>query len=561
MAVEAARQTSHKTNPITGYKLVDIHFSKALMSFSDAEDFEIQLQLQPLWSDNERSPWRKFRISSHEKGKWSENCQGTIAVQHEEADGEVDDGMESKEEMQNIQETYKSSVMDCDDAIKPDLLYEELRHIGINYGPAFRVLEQISHSQGKSIAKVRLSEWAADLTEKKYKEYVLHPTVLDGVLQVAFPVILRNAMHQIPTMIPERIRSLWISSQRPVPPATNFIKAYAKCCDYGSRKSEWAVFALDDISNQPQVVAEGLVLTAVESPYREKPYDSTEYKRLCHGFELRPDIDLLDQEDFLAYCKEVVPDNLPSSKFIEDVEFMCFATISNVLKDLVRLNVQPVKPHLKRYIDWMKRESKRYARGEIIHWLPEWPERSLDEGYINEVLHRIEKSDAAGRLHVETSRQLLSILEEKFDPLELLFNSELAAVHYAQTSRQIQGPMRSYLDVVVHKNPGVKVLEIGAGTGGTTSFILETLMRQSEAEFSTNRCRKYVYTDISRGFFEKAKEKFKAHADRIVYSTLDIGKDPVNQGFQEEEFDIIIAANVRPCPLSICDRLLTMLLV
>ena len=560
MAVEAARQTSHKTYPITGYKLVDIHFSKALMSFSDAEDFEIQLQLQPLWSDNERSPWRKFRISSHEKGKWSENCQGTIAVQHEEADGEVDDGRESKEEMQNIQETYHSSVMDCGDAIKPDLLYEKLRHIGINYGPAFQVLEQIYHNQGRSTAKVRLSEWAADLTETEYKKYVLHPTVLDGVLQVAFPVILRKAIDQIPTMIPERIQSLWISSQRPVPPATNFIKAHATCRDKGLRKSECAVFALDDISNQPQVVVEGLEFTAVESLHGEKPSDSTEYKRLCYGFEWRPDIDLLNQEDFLAYCKEVAPDNLPSSKLIEDVEFICFATISNVLKDLVRLNVQPVKPHLQRYIDWMKRESKRYAQGEIIHWLPEWPERSLDDVYINEVLHRIEKFDAAGRLHVETSRQLLSILEEKFDPLDLLFNSELAAAHYAYISRQIQGPMRSYLDVVVHKNPGVKVLEIGAGTGGTTSFILETLMRQSEAEFSTTRCQKYVFTDISRGFFEKAKERFEAHADRIIYSILDIGKDPLNQGFQEEEFDIIIAANVRPCPLSIGGRPLTMFL-
>ena len=51
------------------------------------------------------------------------------------------------------------------------------------------------------------------------------------------------------------------------------------------------------------------------------------------------------------------------------------------------------------------------------------------------------------------------------------------------------------------------------------------------------------YTDISSGFFPAAKERFKLYP-QIDFATLDINKDPISQGFQEGEFDVIIAANV-----------------
>ena len=51
------------------------------------------------------------------------------------------------------------------------------------------------------------------------------------------------------------------------------------------------------------------------------------------------------------------------------------------------------------------------------------------------------------------------------------------------------------------------------------------------------------YTDISSGFFPAAKERFKLFSN-IEFATLDVNKDPVAQGFEEGEFDLIIAANV-----------------
>jgi SAM-dependent methyltransferase len=55
------------------------------------------------------------------------------------------------------------------------------------------------------------------------------------------------------------------------------------------------------------------------------------------------------------------------------------------------------------------------------------------------------------------------------------------------------------------------------------------------------------YTDISSGFFPAAKERFKDFS-HIEFATLDITKDPIAQGFLEEGFDLIIAANVGSSP-------------
>lgn len=101
-----------------------------------------------------------------------------------------------------------------------------------------------------------------------------------------------------------------------------------------------------------------------------------------------------------------------------------------------------------------------------------------------------------------------------------------------------------YVDVLVHKNPAMDFLEIGAGTGGATRPIFETLASDGENEAGAYRFNNYDFTDISSSFFGKAKETFKFAAARINFRALNIEKDPTEQGFQSGHYDVIIAANV-----------------
>ncbi|EKV04975.1 Polyketide synthase-nonribosomal peptide synthetase [Penicillium digitatum] len=95
--------------------------------------------------------------------------------------------------------------------------------------------------------------------------------------------------------------------------------------------------------------------------------------------------------------------------------------------------------------------------------------------------------------------------------------------------------IRATLQQITHKFPRTQILEIGAGTGATTSSVLNAIGNAYES---------YTYTDISTGFFEDATERFCEHSQKMVFKTLDIEKPVVNQGYTERSYDIIIAANV-----------------
>ena len=55
---------------------------------------------------------------------------------------------------------------------------------------------------------------------------------------------------------------------------------------------------------------------------------------------------------------------------------------------------------------------------------------------------------------------------------------------------------------------------------------------------------KYDFTDVSSGFFERSRSRLQKWDSSIAYKVLDIDKDPIDQGFAEESYDLIIASNV-----------------
>lgn len=79
----------------------------------------------------------------------------------------------------------------------------------------------------------------------------------------------------------------------------------------------------------------------------------------------------------------------------------------------------------------------------------------------------------------------------------------------------------------------VQILELGAGTGGTTSFLVE-LLAGYERKFQ------YTFTDVSSSLVVAAKKRF-AHHSFMKYTTLDIEQVPPAQHLGQ--YDIIISTN------------------
>lgn len=88
---------------------------------------------------------------------------------------------------------------------------------------------------------------------------------------------------------------------------------------------------------------------------------------------------------------------------------------------------------------------------------------------------------------------------------------------------------------IVHRYAHMKILEIGAGTGGATKVIMNEIGRSFAS---------YTYTDISSGFFETAQQVFYAFENKMIFKPLDCEKDVVAQGYEEHSYDLVVASLV-----------------
>ena len=142
----------------------------------------------------------------------------------------------------------------------------------------------------------------------------------------------------------------------------------------------------------------------------------------------------------------------------------------------------------------------------------------------------------------QCARQLPAVLRGEVEPLQVLFPggdpSALSALYSSSVgARALNLMTQKALALALAQLPAgrrVRILEVGAGTGGTTSYLLSILNPEQTD---------YVFTDVSPLFTERARGNFGSHRF-VQYEVLDIEKSPEAQGFEAHQYDIVVAANV-----------------
>ena len=89
----------------------------------------------------------------------------------------------------------------------------------------------------------------------------------------------------------------------------------------------------------------------------------------------------------------------------------------------------------------------------------------------------------------------------------------------------------------INNNKKIKILEIGAGTGGTSTKVLDEIEEYKDYI-------EYFYTDISRSFLIYGEDKFSKYKDFMQYELLNVENNIEEQKFTENSFQIIFASNV-----------------
>ncbi|MEU7576558.1 beta-ketoacyl synthase N-terminal-like domain-containing protein [Streptomyces sp. NPDC041068] len=120
-----------------------------------------------------------------------------------------------------------------------------------------------------------------------------------------------------------------------------------------------------------------------------------------------------------------------------------------------------------------------------------------------------------------------------FDAVEAVYHSD------GDTNGLVAGLVARYVNARRERDPeaAVSVLEIGAGTGGTTAKVLPALD-------GTDGRLSYVYTDISRGFTQYGRNQYGKDHPFVTFAPLDIESSPAAQGFEAGSQDLVLACNV-----------------
>lgn len=555
MAIEAARQIADPTLSITGYRLSDLSFSRALVVSSDPEGVETQLHLRPQKRNTKTtSECSDFVLYVYSKEEWAQVCQGTITTEYARDELDVADVAELDHEQSRLREDFAESARRCKEPVDSKQFYENLAIFGFGFGPTFRGLHQIYYNDtGEATARLSLDDWTTKISSDILKDHVIHPTDLDCVLQLGMAALTRGSWVPTAIMVPAVAKSIWISNNLLTRGRKEEINVCAKTVFKGYREVDFWYAAINT-RNEVQILIDGWRITALS---KLDAASSAKFakRRLCYHTAWKPDLEMLGPEQTATYCSASIDSSMLQSKVdVDQLEMVCLQYMSSVLQDPPHSSFEGPRAHLARYVAWIKHHFDERGVDELLSSEFQARKPTTRENN-NTFLDNFAKQSAEGALAVAVGKNLNRIFRAELDALDLLFSGTLVQDYYHSSAFSVNyKKIATYVDLLAHKHPDLSILEIGAGTGAATAHIIDTLVSScddnSGDESTIPRFSQYTYTDISPAFLEEAKKRFESYSDRMAYRVLDIEKDPLQQDFQPQKYDLVVCSMVSQplCP-------------
>lgn len=543
MAIEAMRQIS-PTTEATNFELRDVQIGKALMISETIDDLETMFTMRPWNTSSTESSghWYEFRLFSvTENESWSEHCRGCICAVTSVTSGELGASEELNFRIKNIQDRVALHKERCVSTIGVRRMYEDLENVGLYYGASFQNLVDLRSAEKDHLAFAHIAVPDTAKVMPQHFEYphLLHPATLDSALQTIFPALTAGGKELTSPLVPTFIQRMIIANHPPAEPG-QVLTVFSSATWKGFRHADAqiTVTAKDSEDTGALIEIHGLRCSSIAHMVSaDKPSD---HRKLCFNMVWDDDLDLLRPAD----VTKVFPPNPHCSDLSAQVAIMetaAFLYIKKALATLTPEDVPKMMPHHQLFYASMQDIYRRAGQGLYPHHSAFW--ESCSESKKAAIAEAVASTGAEGRMVCRMGENLARILRQEVDPLSLMLEDDLLYDLYrtALGTDRCYEQMSQIVKKLAHKRPDIQVLEIGAGTGGATLPILETLGGQGE---KYPRFTHYDFTDISTGFFEKAQEKFKAWAPFVSYRRLDIEQNLDNQGFGIGQYDLIIAANV-----------------
>jgi acyl transferase domain-containing protein/acyl carrier protein len=514
------------------------------------EDFEIRkplllpdlassVQLELSYDPNERT----FAIQSKfEQGAaWSLHVVGSMRGERTES-------------------AFSSSTFDGHSAdlepVEVEGFYRYMSDMGLRYGEEFRPIRELAAGKGKSAGKVSLS----DAVASRASEYPLHPVLFDGALQTfsagAATVEDRKARLKLPVRF---ARILFLRS----PGASARVRASVLECNDEFLEGRIGLY---DEAGKPCVLVDGFRAISVSGARRSGApggirdvvyHIDWERTPATSRAAARPPLSLEQLRSAAHRALEQVIAVRGRDKLEEAVASADDLTAAQVARGLREMGVQtgaaftadtlriaePMRQAFGRLTEHLTRRGLLEQSNEghrpttAFAKAADSAQETLRAYIAGHSGHLVE-----GLLCAANCAELGHILRGEKDAVQVLFagtGAELLDQFYGDglyTSHWLAAIAAAVQEAArqLPEGRGLRILEVGAGTGGLTSHLLPLLERGLHA---------YTFTDVSAAFFSGAGQKLAAFPE-VDYQVFDIEKPGTEQGFEAASFDFIIGTNV-----------------
>ncbi|KAK0644907.1 Hybrid PKS-NRPS synthetase lepA [Lasiodiplodia hormozganensis] len=408
--------------------------------------------------------------------------------------------------------------------------YESLRNIGLEYSGLFRGLRSASRADGVATTVAMWED--GDIAP----EPGLHPAVLDSALQSIFVAYCAPATERLWTAyLPTAVRKISVDMrtafQGPHGRVEVSVDAHVTSSSASALVGDLALYGP---GNRPAIQLEGLTLTALQEADASNDRIIFSQPVWEADFLSRP-----------ATVERPKGQEAVEADLVRKAERLALFFYRKILTEVADIPEDQLKWHHKRMIETGRIMIEQAHAGVRPLIQKDWLTDTREA--IDDIL-REHPDQIDMRLLRAVGDNLPGVFRGERQILEVLFADDMLTQVYLSGLGlpRLNAQMASYARQITHRYPNVRILELGAGTGATTKALLERI----DGAFSS-----YTFTDVSAGFFPKAKQLFAEYGSLMVFQTLDIGVPVHEQGFKEHTYDIVLASNV----LHITDNLEAML--
>ncbi|KAF5862098.1 hypothetical protein ETB97_012163 [Aspergillus alliaceus] len=498
MVGEAVQQLNPSSS---GYNVRNVQLKAALVLKDDRYAEIITTMRRVMYNDMIDSDWYAFTIVSHDGTGWTKHCHGEVKAAYN-----------------HLQWKPIEAQLRPVDAEK---WYAALSRSGLNYGPRFRGLEDISVHP----SEYRATGTVADNRELHGSRYNIHPVAIDQCLQLMSVASSNGLARRIDRMaIPLSIKRIAVRT------GSGMMRAEATIVAGGTITDQSASASLMTDDSQALSLEGAVFFHTVGEGNNDSSFP------LVSEIRWNEDIDLVSVSKILAQS-----DNFQShEEAIRDAEKVCALAI---LETADRMKgVQPGSQHLIEWKNWISNQScaLREGKNALVPEGEQYAQMCSEERHqMMEVA--ISKCQTHGGISAAFG-YLKKILENCADitidesrvptVMEMFSNISVDTIDAPPKTNWGQ-----FLGLLGHSKPTMRILEIGAEGAATREALKHLRTPEGVMMFS-----EYVLTDVSSDMIDAASKRFEDQ-ENFKYRLLDISRDPRSQGYKPHSFDLIIASN------------------